>query len=219
MRFSSALPLLFFGLVAPAVLAKDHTPPPASRAESFPAVEIHEAEQVAIAADPYETKEKASLFRVDYLKQGFLPVRLIVTNNSDKPLSLREARILFETAAGDRIQAALPEEVERRMAPKYDKDSDLGVPLPGPLPPLHRAPKSHDREIEADFRAYEFSALTVEPHSTVAGFLFYDVSDVKDPLQGGKLHLRKLSFDGGAELYYFEIPFELYLRAKKAHMQ
>ena len=47
-----------------------------------------------------------------------MPVRLIVTNLGDRPISLRDARILFETAAGDRIQAAEPEDVERLMTRK-----------------------------------------------------------------------------------------------------
>ena len=50
---------------------------------------------MAIAVEPYDTKEKESIFRVDYLGHGVMPVRLIVTNNGDKPISLRDARILF----------------------------------------------------------------------------------------------------------------------------
>ena len=61
----------------------------------FAAVEVHDEEQVAIAAEPYDTKEKESIFRVDYLGHGVMPVRLIVTNNGDRPISLRDARILF----------------------------------------------------------------------------------------------------------------------------
>ena len=30
-----------------------------------------------------------------------MPVRLIVTNHGDRPISLRDARILFQTAAGE----------------------------------------------------------------------------------------------------------------------
>ena len=81
-------------------LATDHTPPPVQPATSFPAVEIHPDEHVAIAVEPYDTKEKESIFRVDYLDHDVMPVRLIVTNLGDKPISLRDARILFETADG-----------------------------------------------------------------------------------------------------------------------
>ena len=111
-----------------------------------------------------------------------MPVRLIVTNLGDRPISLRDARILFETAAGDRIQAAEPEDVERLMTRK-EREGDK-IPLPGPLPPIHTKPKGSNKEIEQDFDTFEYSALAVEPHTTRAGFLFYDVSGLSHPLRG-----------------------------------
>ena len=68
--------------------AADHAAPPAGVATSYPAFDLHPAEQVAIAADPYNTQEKASIFRFKYLEYGFMPIRIIVTNNGDKPISL-----------------------------------------------------------------------------------------------------------------------------------
>jgi hypothetical protein len=37
-------------------LASDHTAPPAQPATTYPAVEIHEDEKLAIAAEPFDTK-------------------------------------------------------------------------------------------------------------------------------------------------------------------
>ena len=119
----AANPLFLLWLALPAT-ASDHTPPPVQPATSFPAVEVHADEQVAIAVEPYDTKEKESIFRVDYLSHDVMPVRLIVTNLGDRPISLRDARILFETAAGDRIQAAEPEDVERMMTRKERKGQE-----------------------------------------------------------------------------------------------
>ena len=79
MRVLRGVPLVALWLALPAT-ASDHTPPPVQPATSFPAVEIHPDEQVAIAAEPYDTKEKESIFRVDYLGHDVMPVRLIVTN-------------------------------------------------------------------------------------------------------------------------------------------
>src|ERR1039458_3943802 len=84
------LPILLW-LALPAV-ASDHTPPPVQPATAFAAVETHADEKVSIAAEPYDTLEKASLFRIDYLGHGVMPIRLIVTNNGSRPLSPREAR-------------------------------------------------------------------------------------------------------------------------------
>ena len=58
----------------------------------------------------------------------------------------------------------------------------------------------------------------MEPHSTRAGFLWYDVSDLDHPLRGARLHLHKLRDADGQELFYFEIPFEKYLKSKSTQM-
>jgi len=209
------LPLLALLLAIPA-LASDHRPPAVQPATSFAAVEVHDDEKVAIAVEPYDTKEKESIFRVDYLGHGVMPVRLIVTNNGSKPISLRDARILFLTSAGEKIQAAEPEDVERLMTRKEREGKR--IPMPGPIPAIKMKPKASNQDIEEDFNTFEYGALVVEPHTTRAGFLFYDVSELDHPLQGAKLHLHKLRDADGKELFYFEIPFEKYLKSKSSQM-
>jgi hypothetical protein len=196
--------------------ATDHTPPPIQPATAFAAVEVHEDEKVAIAAEPYDTKEKESIFRIDYLGHGVMPVRLIVTNNGDKPISLRDARILFQTKSGERIQAAEPEDVERLMTRKEREGGK--IPMPGPIPTIKLKPKASNKDIEEDFNTFEYGALVVEPHTTRAGFLFYDVSQLADPLTGSKLHLHKLRNADGHELFFFEIPFDKYVQSKSSQM-
>jgi hypothetical protein len=207
------VPMLWF---SPAVEANDHAQPPVQPATTFAAVEVHADEKVAIAAEPYDTKEKEALFRVDYLAHGVMPVRLIVTNNGDKPISLRDARILFETAGGDRIQTAEPEDVERLMTRKEREGGK--VPMPGPIPSIKLKPKASNKDIEADFNTFEYGALVVEAHTTRAGFLFYDVSQLDHPLKNAKLYLYKLRNAEGEELFYFEIPFDKYLQSKSNQM-
>ena len=215
MRIVRAIPFLalWFSLAANAA---DHVAPPVQPATTFAAVEIHADEKVAIAAEPYDTKEKEALFRIDYLAHGVMPIRLIVTNNGDRPINLRDARILFETADGDRIQAAEPEDVERLMTRKEREGSK--IPMPGPIPAIKLKPKASNKDIEADFDTFEYGALVVEPHTTRAGFLFYDVSQLDHPLRGSHLLLRKLRNADGIELFYFEIPFDKYLQSKSSQM-
>jgi hypothetical protein len=215
MRNLRAIPPFLLCLALPA-MASDHTPPPVQPATSFAAVEVHDEEKVAVAAEPYDTKEKASIFRVDYLSHGVMPVRLIVTNNGNRPISLRDARILFLTAGGDKIQAAEPEDVERLMTRKEREGAK--VPMPGPIPAIKLKPKASNKEIEQDFDTFEYQALVVEPHTTRAGFLFYDVSELDHPLSGAKLHLHLLRDADGKELFYFEIPFDKYLKSKSSQM-
>ena len=84
-------------MALPAV-ANDHTLPPVEPATSFAAVEVHAKEQVAIAAEPYDTKQKESIFRVDYLGHGVMPIRLIVTNNGQ-----RQERVLASEEERQRV--------------------------------------------------------------------------------------------------------------------
>ncbi len=179
---------------------------------SYPAVDNHVKEQVAIAAEPFDTVEKCKVFHVDYLKYRFLPIRIIVTNNGDHPVSLKDARIYFVSAAGDRVPAADPVDVERRVRPRDSRGIDIPV---GPIK-VHTKGSASDDKIEADFDRFEYAALAVEPHTTRAGFLFYDMQGLGDtPLHGGKLVLRELRDSSGNELFYFEIPFEKYLEAHR----
>ncbi|HEY1255522.1 MAG TPA: hypothetical protein VGF01_12140 [Terracidiphilus sp.] len=215
MKNLRANPLLLFWLALPA-LAAHHTPPPVQPATAFAAVEVHENEKVAIAVEPYDTREKAAIFRVDYLEHGVMPVRLIITNNSDGAISLREAPIHFYTADGIQILAAEPDDVQRLMTRKEREGGK--IPMPSPLPAIKLKPKASIKEIEADFNTFQFSALVVEPHTTRAGFLFFDVSGLEHPLAGASLHLRKLRDADGQELFYFEIPFDKYLKSKSSQM-
>jgi hypothetical protein len=215
MRSCRIISLLSLSLAATASAA-DHVPPKVQPATSFAAVEVHANENVAIAAEPYDTKDKEAIFRVDYLAHGVMPIRLIVTNTGDRPISLRDARILFQTAAGDRIQTSEPEDVERLMTRKEREGGK--IPMPSPIPAIKLKPKASNKEIEEDFDTFEYQALVVEPHTTRAGFLFYDVSQLDDPLKGAKLHLHELRDASGNELFYFEIPFDKYLKSKSSQM-
>jgi hypothetical protein len=216
MMVRRTLPLLVIGLTLTAA-ASNHNTPPVQPATTYPAVEVHDTEHVAIAVEPYDTREKESIFRIDYLAHGIMPVRLIVTNQGDRPISLRDARILFYTAGGDRIQAADPEDVERVMT-KTEREGKK-IPIPGPFPSIKMKPKASNKEIEQDFDEFEYQALVVEPHTTRAGFLFYDVSQLDHPLEGAKLHLHELRDADGKELFYFEIPFDTYLKSKSKDMK
>jgi hypothetical protein len=187
-------------------------PPPAKDATAYPALDVHPKEQVAVAAEPFDTREKCKIFDVDYLKYDFLPIRIIVTNQGDRPISLNDARIYFIDANGDRIEAAEPEDVERRLTPPTGRKSGI------PIGPLHLPVKKSDSDtkIEGDFNQFEYGALVVEPHTTRAGFLWYDMSGLGDtPLRGAKLTLRELKDADGQELWSFDIPFDKYLDAQK----
>ena len=73
-------------LLTVAALAKDKKsfdPPSAYHANSYPARTFDTQEHVTIAADPYDMPDKAAVFAADYANAGLLPVRIIVSNDSD----------------------------------------------------------------------------------------------------------------------------------------
>lgn len=214
LRAASLVPFVLLVIFAATPLRAADEPPPARTATDYPAVDVHSKENVAIAAEPFDTPKECKIFQVDYLKYRFMPIRIIVTNLGDTPISLKDARIFFISAAGDRIQAAEPEDVERRVRPKDRRGVDIPV---GPLK-IHTKGKDSDPKIEKDFDQFEYAALAVEPHTTRAGFLFYDMDGLgNDPLHGAKLVLRELRNASGSELFYFEIPFDKFLDAQKQH--
>ena len=59
----------------------------------------------------------------------------------------------------------------------------------------------------------QFVAKAVEPHSSQAGFFFFDVSGISVPLAGAHFYLTGVRDAKGNELMYFEIPLEKYLSA------
>lgn len=202
------------GLLTTAVAQAAKAAPPAGEATDYPAVDVHTAEKVAIAADPYNTRGKASIFRVDYLKYGFIPIRIIVTNNSNQAISLADAHIVFVTAAGQNLQTAEIPDVARRV--NRIRNPGGGVKLPGPLPRIGNRSTVKTKAIREDFREFEYSAATVPAHATRSGFLFYDLEGLANPLAGAKLSLDTIHFADGKDLFFFSIPFDKYLAAEKA---
>ena len=212
MRFRSFLAMvLLAACCAGQSSAFEKKPPRAKDASTYPAVDIHEKEHVAIAAVPYNREEQMRLFRVDYLDHQFLPIRIIVTNSGDRPISLNDVRINFISANGDRIPAAEPDDVERRISLR-DKEGEH-IPI-GPIK-IHTRPKTPNSKVEQDFAEFEYASLVVEPHTTHAGFLFYDIQGLGSaPLHGAKLVFREIKDADGKQLFYFEIPFDKYLQTQ-----
>lgn len=181
--------------------------PPAGHAAKFPQHETHKDEGVTVAVDPYGP-EKDSVFHVKFAEHRVLPVRLIITNDSDEPLSLLEARIQFTTSHKAKGEPLTKEDVERAVGRSVDPQdsSSTRIPLPLPIPrgKKTRLPKGTAEEIDY----LMFKAQAVEPHNTQAGFLFFDVSGVQQPLIGSRILFTGIRNGKGQELFYFDIPLQ-----------
>ena len=62
------------------------------------------------------------------------------------------------------------------------------IPLPGRLPPITRHAKPVDSQIAADDSDFGFKSSTIAPHSTAAGWLYYDIRDLDRPPLKGATH-------------------------------
>ena len=86
--------------------ASSHKAPPIKPANQYAAFDTHPNEHVTIGIDPCNDPEKCSFFRLPYIQHGFIPVRVVITNDGDTALTLTDVRIQFISAANDKIPAA-----------------------------------------------------------------------------------------------------------------
>ncbi|MEO7028683.1 MAG: hypothetical protein ABI147_04705 [Acidobacteriaceae bacterium] len=191
-------------LAAPAQAEKPRKPKPALTAAEYPLHQTHD--KVTIAAEPGDTKETEPNTRLDYAHHGFMPFRVIVTNDSDAAISLDDARIKFISSDDHVVQAADDDELQRRLfSRKYVSDSHIPMPAPFPSIPIHHKPV--DKQILLDDADFGFPTTTVAAHATVSGYLYYDTRDLDDPvLDHATLEVRKVRIaSSNKELDSFEI--------------
>jgi hypothetical protein len=198
---------------------KPRKAPPAKPANQYVTFDAHPNEHITVAAEPCDDPKDCDFFRLPYIQHGFLPIRVIFTNDSDAAISLDDARIQFISINNDKIPAATDDDIQRRL---FSTKSAKGreVPLPLPIPPIHLHDKPVDKQITEDDNDFGFTATTVKPHSTLAGYLLYDVHPLDDPpLKGAQLFIKMVYTvpDKGGEkkqLFDFNIPFDKWLAAQ-----
>jgi hypothetical protein len=200
-------------LVTIAIAAKEYTAPRAMPAKTYPAHDEHPTENVTMAADPYDLPDKASpVFILPYREKGYLPIHLVITNDGEQPISLAGIEVRLVTANRTKLQPATSDDLYRRfsrVARRGDEPSRNPLPIPLPRRPDTGLPKGGaDEIVNAQFRA-----KAVEPHGTQAGFLFFDVEGIRQPLAGAHLYITGVRDNNGSELMFFDIPLEKYLTA------
>lgn len=183
---------------------KQFVMPAVQPARTYPAHDEHTDEAATVAADPYDSAEKARIFSVNYGEIGILPILLIITNNGDQPISL--AGMKAELVTGDRAKllAAVPDDIYRRLAHPH---TSTGTTYPLPFP-TKKVKGGMSQQTRDEVENAQFGAKAVEPHSTQAGFLFFDVQGIPSPLAGAHLYLTGVHNAQGNELMYFEVPLE-----------
>jgi hypothetical protein len=185
---------------------KPRKPKPPLPAAQYPFHATHDSEHVTIAAEPCDTKDKLPDTRLDYLGHGFMPIRVIVTNDGDESILLDDARIHFLAADDTIIPAATTDDLERgifRLKDATGTRLPLGIPIP-----ITVGKSDDNKKILEDDEDFGFKTTTILPHTTVAGYLYYDIHLLDDPpLAHAFLELRKVKLaTTNKYLDNFEIP-------------
>jgi hypothetical protein len=189
--------------------------PPVKPASQYDTFDAHPKENVTIAAEPCDDPKDCSFFRLPYVQHSLLPIRVIITNDGDRAVSLDDARMQFISANRDVIPAATDDDLNRRLfLMKSVKGSKIPLPAPLPAIPIHHAPV--DKKILQDENDFGFQGTVVNAHSTLAGYLFYDVKALDDPaLKGAEFYVKMVhSLDAKQDFFAFTIPFDKWLAAQ-----
>lgn len=196
-------------LFSPGMLmaGKNFVKPVAKPAINYPAHDFHRDSKVAIAADPYDTPEKAKIFSTNFAAHGFLPVFFVVTNDGDQPVSIANMEITLITANHSKLTPVPPNDLYRRLSNPQASTRPSPIPLPRKV--KGGISKKEMEEIESS----QFAARAVEPHGTQSGFLFFDVGGISSPLPGANIDITGVADAKGNELMYFEVLVDNYLNA------
>lgn len=190
--------------------SKNFVKPVARAAFNYPAHDLHRDEKVAIAADPYDTAEKAKIFSIDFAGYGFLPVFFVVTNDGDQPISLAKMEIEVTTGDHSKLTPTSPDDIYRRLS------NPRANTRPNPFPLPRNSVKGTITQKQRDeIESAQFAARAVEPHTTQSGFLFFDVGGISSPLAGALMDITGVADARGRELLFFEIAMDKYLSAPK----
>ena len=97
------------------------------------------------------------------------------------------------------------------------KKSAAGTKLPVIPVTIHHEPI--DKKILNDDEDFGFKSLTVAPHTTAAGYVFYDTRSLDEPvLKNAELYVKEIrtTTEKGdkLELFAFVIPFNKWLQAE-----
>ncbi len=202
--FAPAVVLVLFLSALSVWAAKEFVMPRPENANTYPSKDAHTNEKVTAAIDVYNAPPKSDIFITPYTQEGLLPVYLVITNDGDQPIALTSLHAELVTGGHSKLESLINDDIFRRVAHISASSTSPQRAGPIPLPGNTKNKKAQKQWVE--IQAANFAAEAVEPHTTKAGFLFFDVMNVRQPLQGSHVYLTGIKDASGNELMYFDIP-------------
>jgi hypothetical protein len=204
MRKTTVLFVVF--LFAVALFATTFSMPRVQPAATYAVHDVHTQEHLAFGVDPYDTKDKAKIFSVNWAEHGILPVLVVVSNDGDQPATMVNGQFELVLRNREKLQPMREGDLYRAITRIKNPASgpQIGIPLPRPQRAKGGVSEKQQDEIEQAI----FKAKAVEPHGSQAGFLFFDVGDDPHPLAGARLYLSGVRDGSGHETMFFEVSFD-----------
>ena len=117
--------------------------------------------------------------------------------------------------AGDNIGfRSMGKDSEDDILRRISHPNASGTNYPVPFPTKKVKGGVNSKEMD-EIHGAQFGAKAVEPRSSQVGFLFFDVSDISNPLAGARFYLTGVRDSSGNDLMYFEVPLDKYLESQK----
>src|SRR5579863_1419108 len=95
--------------------AKHFVMPAPQAARTYPAHDEHPDEKLTVGIDPYDIADKAAIFSMHYSDVGFVPIFVVITNDSDQAVSLTEVTAQLVTVDRIKIPPATDGDFYRRF--------------------------------------------------------------------------------------------------------
>ena len=203
LRFWSSTFLFVVAVSLVCSAGKEFSMPKTQPAAAYPSHDYHSSEKVTVGLDPYDAPPKSNIFVVNYHELELLPILMVITNDSDQPITLSNIKAELVTADGTKLSVASDDDIYRRLS--HPTASGSRAPLPFPTKRVKGGVNSKEWN---EISAASFKAKAVEPRGSQSGFVFFDVSDVPNPLRGSRFYLTGVEDSSGNALMYFEVPLK-----------
>ena len=168
--------------------------------------------KVTAAVKPYldEKEVKEAFGKAKPLKYGFVPVLVVINNDSDDAYDLKNLQVRFVMSDREGIDPMSAEDLKYFHPGKQVIERPRYIP---PVPGLNRPKVKKGPLAKSSISNREFKAPVVAPHTTVSGFFYYATGTQPDPIPGAAIYMTGIrNLRTGQDLFYFEIPLNAYAR-------